>query len=187
MIFEMDDKLKRVLKGTSFEQKEGNTLFSTGCKEMLDKRIQKEDLSVRLYLAMSIWLNDNEYLGAAKLWKKYSSEERNHADWSRDYILAMGMLPTTDQLEKPQNTFSSFVDIINQSYDHEVDLTKECNELCSYAMQKGNHMLYTLGLQYVKEQIEELGKIQNWKDRLSAFGTDKVALRLLDNEMMKYK
>ena len=50
-------------------------------------------------------------------------------------------------------------------------------------MKKGDHMLYTLTSHYLKEQVEEHDKTQTWMDKLTAFGTDKIALRLLDNEM----
>ena len=38
-------------------------------------------------------------------------------------------------------------------------------------------------LRYLKEQVEEHDKTQTWVDKLAAFGEDKLALRLLDNEM----
>jgi ferritin len=44
-------------------------------------------------------------------------------------------------------------------------------------------MLYELSLKFLKEQVEEHDKMQTWVDKLEAFGTDKLALRLLDNEM----
>ena len=37
----------------------------------------------------------------------------------------------------------------------------------------------------IKQQVEEHDKMQNWVDQLEAFGTDKLALRLLDDEMGK--
>ena len=51
------------------------------------------------------------------------------------------------------------------------------------ALKIGDHMIYELALRYLKEQVEEHNKMQNWMDQLKTFGTDKVALRLLDNVM----
>jgi ferritin len=53
-------------------------------------------------------------------------------------------------------------------------------------MKKGDHMLYELALKFLKEQVEEHNKMQNWKDQLKAFGEDKIAMRLLDHEMKDY-
>ena len=183
----MAEGVQRTLKSTETLSvppiRSKNPLLSDDCLKYLNYRIQQEEYSSRIYLSMSLWLNNEGYTGAAGLWHKYSEEELKHANWSRDYLLAMGIQPLTANLEQPPQTFAGLPDIINQSYDHEVDITKQCNALCADAMRKGDHMLYTLGAQYVKEQIEELDKMQTWKDKLVAFGVDKIALRLLDNEM----
>jgi ferritin len=44
-------------------------------------------------------------------------------------------------------------------------------------------MSLNVALWYLNEQTEELAKTKYWLDRLEAFGSDKTALRLLDNEM----
>jgi len=160
-----------------------NELLSNKCVQFLNNRIQQEELSSRLYLAMSLWLNNNGYLGSAKLWRKYSEEELKHAEWSREYLLAMGVQPETPKLDSPKQTFAGLPDIIKQSYQHEIDITKQCKELTANALKEADFMLYTLGMKYLQEQIEEHEKTQNLMDRLAAFGTDKIALRLLDNEL----
>jgi ferritin len=58
--------------------------------------------------------------------------------------------------------------------------------MATETLKKGDHMLYELCLKYLKEQVEEHDKMQNWMDRLSTFGEDKIALRMLDDEMAKY-
>ena len=47
-------------------------------------------------------------------------------------------------------------------------------------------MLYQLTLSYLKEQVEEHNKMQNWMDQLVAFGEDKIAMRLLDHEIKDF-
>tara|TARA_R110000868_G_scaffold383493_1_gene650460 strand:- start:510 stop:1085 length:576 start_codon:yes stop_codon:yes gene_type:complete len=160
-----------------------NPLLSEECVGYLNYRVQQEEYSARIYLAMSMWLNNTGYVGAAKLWKKYSDEEMGHADFAREYLLAMGVQPNTPKLEAPTQTFSGLPEIIQQSFDHEIDITTQCKELATDALKKSDHMLYQLTLQYLKEQVEEHDKMQTWVDKLSAFGTDPIALRLLDNEM----
>jgi ferritin len=188
-------KLKRSLKNSSEEKssdeskpasKSKNPLITDKCIEYLNYRIQQEEYSVRVYLAMSMWLDDKGYVNAAKLWKKYSSEENTHADWAREYLISLGVQPETRELEKPNQDFSGLPQIIKDSYDHEVEITNQVKELAAHALEMGDHMLYQLGLQYVKEQVEELGKLQNFLDQLEAFGEDKIAMRLLDHELKDY-
>jgi ferritin len=163
-----------------------NILLSDECINYLNYRIQQEEYSSRIYLAMSMWLTNNGYLNAGKLWRKYSSEELVHAEWSRDYLLSMGVQPATPKLDQPAETFNGLSEIINDSYDHEIVVTKQVKELANDAFKKGDHMLYELALKYLKEQVEEHNKMQDLVDQLQAFGEDKIAMRLFDHELKDY-
>ena len=166
--------------------KSKNPLITDECIKMLNYRIEQEDYSSRIYLAMSMWLDDKGFINAAKLWKKYSDEERAHADMAREYLLDLGIRPLTPLLNQPVQEYSGLPQIIKDSHEHEMDITNQCKELASHAMKMGDHMLYQLAATYLKEQIEEMGKAQNWLDQLESFGEDKIAMRLLDHEMKDY-
>ena len=173
----MADLLKRPYRKTH------NPMIDEHCIKYLNYRIQQEELSARIYLSMSMWLNNEGYTGAASLWKKYSDEEMGHANWSRDYLLAMGVTPETPSLDAQPTSYTGLPEIIRASFEHEITVTKQIKVMASEALKKGDHMLYELCLRYLKEQVEEHDKTQTWVDKLSAFGEDKIALRLLDNEM----
>jgi len=160
-----------------------NPLLSEECAKYLNYRVQQEEQSARIYLSMSMWLDNNGYLGAAKLWKKYSDEEMGHANFAREYLLAMGVQPITPKLDPPNQTFSGLPEIVQMSFDHEIDVTTQCKSLADHAMSIKDHILYQLALKYLTEQVEEHEKMQNWVDRLTAFGEDNIALRMLDEEM----
>ena len=151
--------------------------------KILNYRIEQEEASSRLYHAMSIWLNNNGFMGAAKAWQTDADGEMEHAQWAKEYLLDMGVQPEIPALPKPVQSFTGLCDIIKQSYKHEVLVTEQCNELAKQAFKNSDHLLYQLANRFLKEQQEELGKVQTLLDKLSAFGEDKVALRLLDNEL----
>lgn len=163
-----------------------NPLISQLCVDTLNYRIQQEELSSRIYLSMSMWLNNKGFTGAASLWKKYSNEELAHSDWAREYLLSFGIQPATPALDKPEQSFEGLPQIIKKSFDHEIEVSKQIKSLGDHALKMGDHMLYELCLKYMKEQVEEHDKMQTWMDKLEAFGTDGTALRLLDNEMSNY-
>jgi ferritin len=173
----MAEFVKRPIK------KSHNPMIEEGCIKYLNYRIQQEELSSRIYLSMSMWLNNQGYTGAASLWLKYSKEELVHADWSREYLLSMGVTPETPVLAAQPSSYIGLPEIIRMSYDHEIVVTKQIKDMASDAMRKNDHMLYELCLHYLKEQVEEHDKTQTWVDKLGIFGEDKIALRLLDNEM----
>jgi ferritin len=162
-----------------------NPLLSSECETVLQYRVQQEEQSSRIYHSMSMWLNNEGYSGAAALWLKYSKEEMAHADWSREYLLAMGITPNTPTLTAEPSVYIGLPQIIEASYDHEIAITVQITELANKALKAGDHMLYTLSSHYLKEQVEEHGKMQDWIDKLKSFGTDKIAMRWLDEEMGK--
>lgn len=178
------EPMKTDIKTSSTKGK--NPLIDESCISFLNYRVQQEDQSARIYLSMSLWLDNNGYVNAAKLWRKYSDEEYKHADIAREYLLNMGVQPATPALEQPSETYEGLPDIIYQSFDHEVEITKQCSDLAKHALADGSHMLYELALHYLREQNEEHGKMQNWVDQLKAFGEDKIAMRLLDHEIKDY-
>jgi len=163
-----------------------NILLSDECVDYLNYRIQQEEYSSRIYLAMSMWLENNGYVNAAKLWHKYSDEERGHSDFAREYLLSMGVQPATPKLDQPTESYTGLPEIIKESYQHEITITKQIKELADDSFKKGDHMLYQLTLSYLKEQVEEHNKMQNWMDQLVAFGEDKIAMRLLDHEIKDF-
>lgn len=173
----MADLLKRPYKKTH------NPMIDEHCIKNLQFRIQQEEESSRLYLSMSMWLNNEGYTGAAKLWQKYADEEMTHAGWAREYLLAMGVTPAVPVLAVQPTTFSGLPQIIRDSYEHEIVVTKQIKVMATGALREGDHMLYELCMRYLKEQVEEHDKTQTWLDKLNTFGEDKIALRMLDEEM----
>ena len=125
---------------------------------LLQYRIQEEENSSRIYLSMSLWLENEGYKNASKLWKKYSIEENNHADWARKYLLSFGILPQTLQLKKINSSYKGLPDIIKKSFNHEIEITKQLTILATHALSTKDHMLYTLAEKYLSEQIEEHDK-----------------------------
>lgn len=161
-----------------------NPLISEETIKLLQYRIEQEDLSSRMYLAMSLCLNNMGY-ECHTLWKKYSEEEASHADWAREYLLSFSILPKTCRLEDVTCEVKDLAEVIKNTYDHEVEVTIQCKELAKHAMEEGDYMLYTLASKYLAEQREEISKSQTLLDKLESFGTDKIALKLLDQELAR--
>ena len=94
-----------------------NPLLSDHCVGYLNYRVQQEEYSARIYLSMSMWLNNEGYMGAAALWRTYSDEEMKHADIARKYMLSFGIQPATPRLDQPKQTFSGLPEIIKMSFE----------------------------------------------------------------------
>ncbi len=158
-------------------------LISVESVRLLNYRVREEETSSRIYLAMSLWLENNAFLGAAKLWRKYSDEEMTHAQWARKYLLSLGVTPEVSSLDAIRTEYKDLPEIIEESYKHEIEITNQLKVLASHALVSGDHMLYTLAQKYLAEQVEEHDKTIRWIDELHSFGTSPTSLKLLDNTM----
>ncbi|TYC10586.1 ferritin [Bizionia gelidisalsuginis] len=151
--------------------------------KLLNYRVEQEEFSSRLYLAMSTWLDDKGFAGASKLFKQYSDEETIHATKAKNMLSANGIRPITPALKQPKQDFLSLADVIIAAMEHEKEITRQCYALTKMAHIEENYMVVELGLWYSKEQAEELNKVQYLLDRLEAFGEEPSMLRELDEEM----
>ena len=137
---------------------ENRGLLSKKIIDALEYRIQEEEFSSRLYEQLALWLDDNGYLNTSALYKRYSSEELGHAEWSKAYLLDYGLTPKLRKLEAPDVDVSTLQDVFDLTLEHELDITRQCEELASLAMKESNHVLYSLAAKYCAEQHEEIGK-----------------------------
>lgn len=151
--------------------------------QSLQFRIEQEELSSRIYKAMSVWLEFSGYIGAAKLFNKYAEEELKHAGWAYAFLNDLNIMPLVPALTNVQVVFKGLPQIVAISFEHEKVITAQCIALAEEAKNLHDELTYQLSQRYTTEQVEELGKFQYWIDRLNSFGTDSIALRMLDNEM----
>jgi ferritin len=133
-------------------------LLSSEIIELIEFRIAEEEKSARLYNQMSLWLENKGYSNVAKVYKEYSNEEREHASWGCNYLLAYGVAPRLKTLESPYVEYESCMDILEATLEHELEIERQCNEMTLKALSYKNMGLYQLGLKYCEEQIDEIQK-----------------------------
>jgi len=179
----MSVEIKLPVSNSTVTNKKKSSLISEKMINSLNYRIEQEEYSSRIYLAMSMWLNNEGYTNAAKLWLQYSKEELLHADFSREYLLSLGIQPKTPKLDAPKEEFTGLPEIIKLSFEHETEVTNQCKKLADEAFKEGDHMLYELAAKYLKEQIEEMDKTQTFVDKLKTFGEDKTAMRFMEADI----
>ena len=151
--------------------------------EQINYRINQEEISSRLYKSMSVFLDNQGYIGAAKLFSKYSKEELAHAEFSYDYLSSLNILPNLRAIPVPTQDFKSLENVVKLTLKHESEITIQCNNFAKVCLEKGDMITFALAQKYCNEQIEEMDKTNKWMDRIIKFGTSDVAMRLLDQEM----
>ena len=126
--------------------------------ELLNYRIQQEEYSARLYMQMSLWLDNKGYKHISKLYKNYSKEERQHAQWACDFLLNHGVTPELNTLESPYVEYKDCFEVLEDTLKHERDILKQCEELAQKAGELKSYALQSLAFKYCEEQVDEIGK-----------------------------
>ena len=161
----------------------GNGLIPEEIVKLLNYRIAEEELSSRLYYAMHEWLDNKGYFGAAKMLADWSNEEIEHAGWAREFLESYDYLPEVGAIAEVPTEFKSLKDVMSKSYDHEVDITEQCNELANRVVKASCFCALPLALKYVEEQTDELKKTTDWLARIALVADDPRELMLIDREM----
>ena len=155
--------------------------------KLLNYRIEQEEYSSRLYQAISVCMNYKGYTGASKLFDIYSKEELLHAKIAYEYLLDLDIRPIVPAIKAPPAEFDSLPQVLLMAYEHEKEITNQCNELAKSAIDEGDFMTLGLAQRYLKEQIEEEAKTNYWLNRLDVLGGEEACsnegLFLLDKEM----
>ena len=138
--------------------------LSTTIIDQLNYRIQQEQFSSRLYEQMYLWFADKGFQNLAAIYKKYSQEELEHANWAKSFLLSFDIQPELRLLDAPNDRFdlTSLKEILDLTLEHEQEITRQCNELASLALKESNHPLYALASKYCHEQVEELEKVYDF-------------------------
>ncbi|RLF30773.1 MAG: ferritin, partial [Thermoplasmata archaeon] len=96
-------------------------------KKMLDelnRQVNAELYSSYLYLSMAAYFESINLKGFANWMKIQAQEEVTHAMKFFDYINERGGRVTLDTIKKPPAEWKSSLDVFENTYKHEVNVTK---------------------------------------------------------------
>jgi ferritin len=163
-------------------------LISDRLIDLLNFRIEQEEFSSRLYKRIGICMGYHGYIGAEKLFKKYSNDELLHAEWAYTYLLSLDINPIVPALQMPLQEHDSLPDAIQAAFDHEVLITNQCEELAKACFEESSFMTLALAQKYLTEQVEEIEKTTTLLDILETLKDEdgtlcKISLKLFDNQL----
>jgi ferritin len=127
---------------------------------MLNNQIQRELESSQIYKAMSSFLDSKGWIGGQKLFFKYGQEEMVHHDKIYQYLFDKNCRAVTPAVEPVQGDYKDIREILEISLSHEIEVTKNWNDIAEAAKKEGDNDTYTLAQWFLTEQIEEENKVR---------------------------
>lgn len=146
-------------------------------------QINKELYSAYLYLSMQTYFKEMNLEGFANWMNVQVQEELAHAMGMYNYVLERGGKVTLMNVEKPDDSWDSPLNVFEKVLEHEQYVTSSINDLTSVAEEIKDRAAISLLQWYIKEQVEEEENCSDICAKLRLIGDDKHALLLIDQEL----
>jgi ferritin len=149
----------------------------------LNEQINLEFYSSNLYLQMSSWCSHQGFEGSSAFLKRHAEEEQGHMQRLFQYVEQTGALAVLGTIKSPPAEFKSLEEVFQQTYEHEVHVTKKINELADTALEEKDYSTFNFLQWYVAEQHEEESLFKSILDKVAIIGTEGSGLFFLDREI----
>lgn len=157
--------------------------MNTNVEVILNKQINAEEHSSRLYFAMGVWCERNGFAGSASYLYAHAEEERMHMTKLVHYLNERGGRVITDQLPKPQNDWDTILDVFKHVLNHEEMVTGMINHLFEVCLEEKDYLTSNFLQWYIQEQVEEESGARSILDKLTLAGNSQGGLFHFDKEM----
>jgi ferritin len=158
-------------------------MLSDSITHALNQQVELEGSSSQYYLAMASWAENNGLNGVSNFLYRQSDEEREHMLKLIRYINERGGKAIIPALKEPPREFESLMNVFEQVLNHELNVTKEINNLVGICLSERDYTTQNFLQWYVAEQIEEEALAKLILDKLRLIGSDKGGLYLFDRDL----
>ncbi len=151
--------------------------------KMLNEQITKELYSSILYLQMAAWYENENLSGFAHWMQVQSQEELDHAKIFYQFICDSGGMVEIGAILKTPITYSSPLDVLEKSLEHEKIVTKAIHNLMKAAMDENDYPTTSFLNWFVNEQVEEEATFSKLIDNVKRIGDSGEGIFMFDNKM----
>ena len=158
-------------------------MLSKAIETALNNQIKIEAESSQIYLAMACWAEVKGLEGVASFMYAQSDEEREHMLKLVKFVNERGGHAKISELAAPNVTFTSFKEMFETLFEHEVFVSQSINELVHISLEERDYASHNFLQWYVAEQIEEEAVARTILDKINLIGDDKGGLYLFDRDI----
>jgi ferritin len=159
------------------------SMINAKVQKALNKQINAELFAAYSYAAMAADMEHKNFDGMAGWLRIQAQEEVTHAMRIYSYLLDAGARVTFDAIAKPRDTFGTPLDLFEEAYKHERDVTQSIYKLVELSQKEADYATETLLRWFVTEQVEEEKNASHIVERLRMVGDSPQGLLLIDREL----
>lgn len=148
----------------------------------INKQITYEFYSAFLYLSMASYCAENDLPGFENWFKVQKDEEEFHATRFLTYLHDRNQHAVITGFENPPTEFTSLLDALEKSIEHEKFVTGRINYLMDIAYEEKDYSAVDFLNWFVKEQTEEENSFNIQRGQVKLVGDNGPGLFQLDRE-----
>lgn len=158
-------------------------MISKKMGERLNAHLNEEFFAFYQYLALSAYCHSRSLTGFAHWFLLQAQEEQAHAMKFYNYLLDQDCDIALLPIKQPACSFNSVLEAAEKALANEQHVTKQINDLFSFALEEKDHATHIFLHWFVTEQVEEEANFRDLIERLKLGGESGEALLLLDREL----
>ncbi|MBV7328931.1 ferritin [Chloroflexi bacterium TSY] len=149
----------------------------------LNDQINHEFYAFYSYLAMSAWLEANDWPGFAQWIRQHSDEEQMHAMKIYDYVNDRSGVVTLQAIDQPTTEFDSVQELFEAALEHERTVTASINRIYQLAQEEGDYPTQVLMEWFIQEQVEEEKLVEDALVMIKRADNNPFQLLYVDNQI----
>lgn len=158
-------------------------MISKKIQNALNEQLNAEFYSSYVYLSMSAYFESKDLQGFARWFRLQADEEYAHAMKIFDYIYQIGGEVKLLKIDGPKTDWDSFLEVFQDTYEHEQKVTKSINDLLELSYAEKDHATVNFLQWFVSEQVEEEATAQQNVKKMEMIGDNKAGLFMIDKEL----
>ncbi len=151
--------------------------------DALNNQISLEGYASQLYLAMSVWCDQEGLKGCQRFLRRQSDEERMHMLKIVDYLSTVNVRADIPGVALPSGAFESIRELFEQVYAHEQKVTHSIHALVDLSVEEKDYGTQNFLQWYVTEQREEEDLARSILDTIKLIGSGAQSLYFIDKEV----
>lgn len=160
-------------------------MISQKMQDALNDQIAKEFSSAYLYLAMSAWLEAQNFPGGAHWMKSQYKEEISHAEKLCKLIMDRSGRVILAAIPQPQAEFGTLTDTFKAVLAHEEKVTASINRLYEVSLAEKDYATQVELQWFITEQVEEEKTVLDILSQLEACEGRPHLMLMIDRHLGK--
>lgn len=152
-------------------------------EKAFNEQINAEMYSAYLYLSMASYFENKNLQGFANWMRIQFKEEWAHAMKFFDFVLERGGKVELEKIDKPQVDWKDAIDVMVETYKHELHVTSLIHNLMSLAHEEKDYASVSMLQWFVDEQVEEEATASALLEKLKMIEGKGPGMFMIDKEL----